>query len=182
MKRRSLAGFLYRKYLLYPKLSRKLSGKVLDVGCGIGDFVRFRADTIGADINGHNVDYCRQQGLDARLIDDNRLPFADDAFDGVMLDNVLEHIPGEMVDAAIGEMKRVLKPGGTLVVGVPGLKGYRSDPDHKVYYTEEALTSLFAHHGFETREVFLMPLACRRLERILRQFCVYAVFTLRNAR
>lgn len=181
LKRRSLAGFLYRKYLLYPKLSKKLTGKVLDVGCGIGDFVRFRTDTIGADINSHNVDYCLQQGLDARLIVDNRLPFSDGTFDGVMLDNVLEHIPSDMADAAIDEIRRVLKPGGTMVVGVPGPKGYRSDPDHKVYYTEEALTSLFTRHGFETREVFLMPVAFKKLEQILRQFCIYAVFTLKNA-
>lgn len=53
-----------------------------------------------------------------------------------MLDNVLEHIPGEMADAAIRKMRRVLKPDGILAVSVPGFKGYRSDPDHKVYYME----------------------------------------------
>lgn len=41
---------------------------------------------------------------------------------------------------------------------------------------------LFTRQGFKTREVFLKPLAFRRLERIQRQFCVYVVFTLRNAR
>lgn len=182
LSRRSLLGLFYRKYFLYPKLCGKLTGKVLDVGCGIGDFVRFRANTIGADINGHNVDYCVQQGLDAKLIEDNHLSFADDSFDGVMLDNVLEHIPSDMADSVIEEIRRVLKPGGNIVVGVPGRKGYDSDPDHKVYYTEDNLTSLLVHHGFEAREVFLMPFASKKLGHILRQFCIYAVFTLKNAR
>jgi len=181
LSRRSLVGLLYRKYFLYPKLCGKLTGKVLDVGCGIGDFVRFRANTIGADINSHNVDYCVRQGLDAKLIEDNHLSFADDSFDGVMLDNVLEHIPSDMADSVIDEIRRVLKPGGNIVVGVPGRKGYDSDPDHKVYYTEDNLIPLFVRHGFEAREMFLMPVASKKLERILRQFCIYAVFTLKNA-
>lgn len=180
LKGRSFSGFLYRKYYLYPKLTRKLSGKVLDYGCGIGDFVQFRANTVGADINSHNVNYCLQQRLDARLIEDNHIPFANGSFDGVVLDNVLEHIPGNVADSVIEEIKRVLKVGGKLMVGVPGLKGYNSDPDHKVFYTEGDLTSLFIRHGFETREVFYMPFACKKLERILRQYCIYAVFTLRN--
>lgn len=180
LRRRSFSGYLYRKFLLYPKLSGKLSGKVLDYGCGIGDFVRFRANTIGADINRHNVAYCRRQGLDAQLVEDNHIPFADDSFDGVVLDNVLEHIPGDAVDSVIEEIRRVLKVGGNMVVGVPGLKGYYSDPDHKVYYFEENLASLFVRHGFETREVFLMPIACKKLQQILRQFCVYMVFTLKD--
>ena len=180
LKGRSLSGFLYRKYCLYPKLTRKLSGKVLDYGCGIGDFVRFRANTVGVDINSHNVNYCLQQGLDAKLIEGNHIPFVNGSFDGVVLDNVLEHIPGDMADSVIEEIKRVLKVGGTIVVGVPGLKGYHSDPDHKVFYTEESLTSLFARHGFETREVFFMPIALKKLQRILRQFCIYAVFTLKD--
>ena len=182
LKQRSISGLLYRKYYLYPKLARKLTGRVLDYGCGIGDFVQFRANTVGVDINGHNVDYCRHRGLDAGLIEDNHIPFADGSFDGVMLDNVLEHIPGEAVDSVIEEIKRVLKTGGTLVVGVPGIKGYESDPDHKVFYSEESLVDLFLRHGFESGEVFLMPVASKKFEHVLRQFCVYAVFTLKNAR
>lgn len=181
LRQRSLAGFLYRTYFLYPRLSRKLTGRVLDYGCGIGDFVRFRANTVGADINRHNVDYCLLQGLEARLIEDNRIPFDDCSFDGVVLDNVLEHIPGDVVDSVIEEVRRVLKNGGKIVAGVPGLKGFDSDPDHKVYYTEDNLMPLFARHGFEIREVFFMPVASRKLERILRQFCMYAVFILKNA-
>lgn len=56
LKKRSLVGFVHRELLVYPKLSRKLNGKLLDVGSGINDFVRFRANPIDADISRHNVD------------------------------------------------------------------------------------------------------------------------------
>lgn len=182
LRKRSLSGYLYRNLFLYPKLARKLAGRVLDYGCGIGDFVQFRDNTVGVDINSHNVSYCVQRGLDAKLVQDNHIPYDEDSFDGVVLDNVLEHIPGEAVDSVINEIKRVLMVGGAIVVGVPGRKGYDSDPDHKIFYTEDSLTSLFVRHGFETREVILMPFASQKLENFLRQFCIYAIFTLKNAR
>lgn len=182
LRKRSVAGLLYRKFWLYPRLAQRLTGRVLDYGCGIGDFLRFRNNTIGADINGNNVAYCVQKGLEALSVENNHIPVEDGHFDGVMLDNVLEHVPADSVDPVIAEIKRVLKPGGTIVAGVPGHKGFHSDPDHKVMYTEDSLVALFARHGFEAKEVFLMPLAYRELEHILRQFCTYAVFTLKNKR
>jgi SAM-dependent methyltransferase len=154
---------------------------VLDYGCGIGDFLRFRSNTIGVDINQHNVAYCARNGLTALLIESNHIPVEDGSFDGVVLDNVLEHIPPDCVDASISEIKRVLKQGGTLVVGVPGSKGFSADSDHKVFYAEQSLIQLFAKHGFVAREVFFMPVGWRKLEHILRQFCVYATFTSKTA-
>ena len=110
-------------------------------------------------------------------VENNHIPAEDGSFDGVMLDNVIEHIPADCVDAAIIEIKRILKRGGTIVVGVPGLKGFAADPDHKVFYSDASLISLMAKHGFEIRESFDMPLGIRKLEGVLRQFCVYSVFT-----
>lgn len=178
---RGRAGLLYRTLFLYPRLARHLNGRVLDYGCGIGDFVRYRANTVGVDVNEHNVDHCRKQGLDARLIDDNQLPFTDGSFDGVVLDNVLEHIPGDRVDKVLGEIARVMKESGKIVVGVPGIKGFECDPDHKIFYTKESLITLFEQHGFRPMKVFFMPLAFQGLGRVLSQFCVYAVFTRRKA-
>jgi SAM-dependent methyltransferase len=62
------------------------------------------------------------------------LPFADASFDSVLLDNVLEHI--EAPTLLLGEVRRVLVPGGRFLVGVPGQRGWESDPDHKVMYDE----------------------------------------------
>ena len=45
------------------------------------------------------------------------LPFADGAFDRVIASEVLEHIPDDV--AAMAELARVLRPGGTMAVTVP---------------------------------------------------------------
>ena len=130
---RSLSGLLYRKYWLYPKLVRHLSGQVLDVGCGIGDFIAYRPNTVGVDVNTSAVAWCRSRGLDVRLMDSDNLLFDDASFDGVMLDNVLEHLPDP--SKLLSEIRRVLTSGGHVIVGVPGTFGYTCDADHKISMT-----------------------------------------------
>ncbi|WP_340117697.1 class I SAM-dependent methyltransferase [Pelagibius sp. 7325] len=174
LKQRSWKGLLYRRYVLYPRLCRQLTGHVLDIGCGIGDMLAFRPDTEGVDVNPHTVALCRKRGLHAREMAPDRLPYADAAFDGAMMDNVLEHIaePGPI----LGEVRRVLAPSGTFVCGVPGRRGFAADPDHKVFYDEGALRRTVETYGFTTRTVFHMPFRSSWLEARMSQYCVYGVF------
>ena len=60
---RSWSGLLYRKLYLYPKVWTKVKGRVLDVGCGIGDFVRLTKNAVGIDINPFNVEFCKKMVL-----------------------------------------------------------------------------------------------------------------------
>lgn len=174
---RSLLGRFYRQYMLYPKLTRNLRGRVLDVGCGLGDFLAFRRDTIGVDINPLIIDHCRRKGLNARLIKAGKnLPFSDRFFDGVVLDNVLEHLlePAAM----LLEIRRVLKDDGRFIAGVPGKKGFASDPDHKVYYDELTLERTINSVGFEHVCFFYMPLPFRShwMGKTVKQHCLYGIF------
>ena len=175
LKTRSRRAELYRRFFLYPLLNRHIAGTALDVGCGLGDMLRFRPNTVGADVNPHSVDYCRSQGLDAHLIENGRLPFAAGSFDAVVLDNVLEHVPTP--HALLDEIRRVLKRGGRAIVGVPGERGYASDPDHKVFYDESSLISTLQTSGFESVRMLHVPCRAPLLSRLLRQYCVYGVFT-----
>lgn len=109
--------------------------KVIDVGCGAGRH-SFEAYRRGADIIAFDQDESELRGVaeilqgmaDAGEVpagasarteagDALRLPYPDGAFDVVIASEVLEHIPED--DAAIGELIRVLKPGGKLAVSVP---------------------------------------------------------------
>ena len=47
----SWKGRLYRKYFLYPLLNFHLKGKVLDIGCGLGSYLKSRKNAIGIDVN-----------------------------------------------------------------------------------------------------------------------------------
>ena len=89
---RSLKAKIYRNFILYPKLCKYLSGKTLDLGCGLGDFVKFRTNTIGLDVNPNNVDYCNSLGLNVRLMGEDVIPFGPNEIDSINFDNVLEHI------------------------------------------------------------------------------------------
>lgn len=175
---RSNLGYLYRRFVLYPALSRRLKGRTLDIGCGIGDMLLFRPDTIGVDVNPMNVRYCADAGLPAHLMEPDILPFEEKEFDSAILDNVLEHIadPGPLLK----QTARVLRPGGVLICGVPGRKGYASDPDHKIFYSDVTLSDLLEDFGFELTETLYMPLKGKWFEAIIRQYCVYCIARLRR--
>ncbi len=109
--------------------------KVIDVGCGAGRH-SFEAYRRGADIIAFDQDAPELQNVatmfeamaDAGEVptgaraaavvgDALALPYADGTFDVVIASEILEHVPTD--DAAIVELVRVLKVGGTLAVTVP---------------------------------------------------------------
>ena len=170
--RRSFLGDLYRRYVLYPRLNLHLKGSVLDVGCGIGDMLSYRKNTVGLDVNPLNVDFCQKRQLEAYVMKPDVIPFKDKTFDSLLLDNVLEHI--EKPSLLFKEMRRVLKPDGILLIGVPGIKGYESDDDHKVFYDEKKLQALAKKNNFNVIQFFYTPLIKSKfLSKHLRQYCIY---------
>jgi len=126
------------------------------------------------DINPFTVAFCRSKGLDARLGEEGRYPFDDAVFDSVILDNVLEHL--EDPQPTLVEVLRVLRPGGRILIGVPGRKGYALDPSHRHFYDVQALTTLLFDHGCVTRKIFGMPFRSGWLDKNMSQYCVYGVF------
>jgi len=173
--KRSTLGDLYRRFLLYPKVSRHLVGNARDVGCGLGGMVQYRPNTIGVDINPHNVQYGKDRGLAVKLMVEDHLPFENAQFDSVLLDNVLEHLAKPK--PLLLEIKRILVPGGLFVIGVPGVLGMRADSDHKIFYGEIELELLSRETDFEIIHFFYTPLwRSILLSNNLRQYCVYSVW------
>jgi SAM-dependent methyltransferase len=108
---------------------------VIDVGCGAGRHA-FEAYRRGADVVAFDQDAAElrsveiilramaetgeaPQAASAKVVrgDALNLPYADETFDCVIASEILEHVPAD--DAAIAELIRVLKVGGTLAVSVP---------------------------------------------------------------
>jgi glycosyltransferase involved in cell wall biosynthesis len=98
---------------------------VLDVGCGDGIVTEYIAKTLGEEDRLFGVDYdpVRIKRLSNRIKitviegDITKLPIQDNFADIVNIHHVLEHIPEE--EKAIAELKRILKPDGYLIIGVP---------------------------------------------------------------
>lgn len=174
LQKRSLLGGLYRKYWLYPKIARRVDGEVLDIGCGIGDFLSFYGNAVGADVNPHTVEWCRDLGYKVSQIENGRLPFAESSFACVLLDNVIEHI--EDPSFLLEEIYRVMRHDGVFIVGVPGKKGFASDPDHKVFYSLEELKETVMLKPFQFEGSFASPFGWTRLGDFLRQFAIYGIF------
>lgn len=100
-------------------------GRYLDFGSGIGASVHPfrkhlpRARLVCADVSADSLALSREthgDGVEHVWMPDGRLPFADDEFDGAFACCVFHHIPHEQHAQALGEIRRVLKTGGLLMV------------------------------------------------------------------
>ncbi len=99
---------------------------VLDVGCGPGFFAGGLADLVspGGKVHGVDINARFVEDANARAVEDDRLqfhhitghelPFEEATFDRVICKNVLEYVPD--VAATLGEVHRVLKPGGRVQI------------------------------------------------------------------
>jgi SAM-dependent methyltransferase len=112
------------------RLAREIGGtRTLDYGCGDGTFLAMVMDgeaapriAVGAEITSEIVNDCRerfkaQKGLHFMLIDDLERPAHQGAYDAIYCMEVLEHVvdPPAMLET----FKRLLAPGGTLLISVP---------------------------------------------------------------
>jgi len=171
---RSPLSLIYRNYYLYPRLAKSLNGLTLDLGCGIGDFLLYHSNCIGADIDIGNISFCNKLNLRAIHIDSNILPFADSYFDSLIMDNVIEHIDDPT--SILSESKRVLKVFSRMIIGVPCLKGFQYDQDHKIYYDYRLLCDTLSFFDFYPINSFYMPLPFKSLGNYFKQFCLYTEF------
>jgi len=95
--------------------------RVLDAGCGEGVIVDEYAERL--DIVGVDANYASARVSPGSV---TALPFADGSFDRALCLDVLEHLPYEDQPGALGELHRVLKNGGELLVSVPNLAHLQS--------------------------------------------------------
>lgn len=113
---------------VFPALGQVRGGQVLDLGCGDGLFsielARRGALVEALDISSTALDRARwrakELGLSISFVHGSatRLPYQDSYFDIVLSNCVLEHIPEDV--KVLQEISRVLKPGGRMVITVPG--------------------------------------------------------------
>jgi dolichol-phosphate mannosyltransferase len=156
--------------------------RILDAGCGSSIIIQSLNHAVGMDFNFDKLRYLRRCSIPLVRGSAFALPFRDGAFDCVISSQVIEHIPYDEV--LFAEMRRVMRPGATLIIGTPDYAtigwrviepiygflmpgGYRDE--HITHYTREGLAEILRRHGFEVEEVAYIArseliMRCRRVE------------------
>ncbi len=96
---------------------------VLDVGCGDGarTLANLPEDAVGIDISRRGLELATEK-VEAPLFqaDMGSLPFVSDTFDAITAYHAVFHVPREQHPEVYEEFARVLKPGGTVLMTLPG--------------------------------------------------------------
>ena len=119
--------------------------RLLDAGCGTGGFLRWAlaqwpiAHASGVDISDAAIELARDQvpTVELGVAPLHALPFEAASFDLVVCNDVFQHVPESQVAASVAELRRVLAPGGPLLVRTNGARRALADrPDWRVYDAE----------------------------------------------
>lgn len=150
-RRRIIASFI-------KEICRRVENKparILDVGCGTGANLELLArfgEAEGVDISADALAFCRARGLEnVHQCTIEELPYKSESFDVVTALDVVEHLDDDT--AGLREMRRVLRPGGRVLLFVPAfmfLWGVQDDVSHhRRRYTLGQLQRAVRAAGFE---------------------------------
>jgi 2-polyprenyl-3-methyl-5-hydroxy-6-metoxy-1,4-benzoquinol methylase len=142
------------------------SGRLLDIGCGDGELLERLRDlgwqVEGVDSDERAVRAARVRGLEVHVGTLESQGYSGASFDAVTMSHVIEHLHNPV--GLVRECRRVLKPGGYLVIVTPNMNslGYRlfgkawrglEPPRHLQLFTPRLLRRLAAQAGFQKIEV-----------------------------
>ncbi len=138
---------------------------ILDIGCGTSRIIVDLKNAVGLDIVFRKLRWLRP--LHSRVLQATcgSLPFPEESFDAIISSEVIEHVPDDV--AILTEMRRVLRPGGTLVLGTPDygrrlwlvlewiygkiMPGAYAH-EHITRFTQRSLRQRLTENGFEVLE------------------------------
>ena len=141
-------------------------GRILDIGAGTGDFLSVAKQngwqTIGVEPSEKAKGIAKNKGVS---FVEKTTELEDQSFDVVSMWHVLEHVPD--LNEQIKELKRLLKPNGTLIIAVPNFKSFDAKhygkfwaaydvPIHFWHFSKTAIRSLFQKERMKLVKVLPM--------------------------
>ncbi|WP_433814468.1 class I SAM-dependent methyltransferase [Flavobacterium johnsoniae] len=141
-------------------------GKILDIGAGTGDFLLTAKNdgwnVIGIEPSDRAKNIAKQKGISFA---EETASLENNSFDVITMWHVLEHVPN--LELQIQELKRLLKPTGTLIVAVPNFKSFDAEhygefwaafdvPIHFWHFSKKAIKSLFEKVDIKLEKILPM--------------------------
>jgi SAM-dependent methyltransferase len=125
--------------------AERLDGRLLDVGCGLKPYRSLFNVTeyVGLDIDSEGA---RKRGIADVFYDGATFPFEANSYDAVLCNQVLEHVFNP--DEFLAEIRRVLRPGGKLLLTVPFVWDEHEHPWDYARYSSFGLKALLEKQGF----------------------------------
>lgn len=140
--------------------------KILDVGCAMGGFLEFLhqkgfRNLFGVDMTENYVEQAKNSSkFTIELGNADQIPFEDNTFDVVVMEQVLEHVHAPV--AVFKEIKRVVKTDGVFSIGVPDALRYQQSNffdfywillrEHIQHFDNVHIKILAENNGFEVIE------------------------------
>ncbi len=142
------------KYLI-DKAGLKQNQKILELGCGRGDFiVEFKKnglEAFGVDLSNYSENFFPELNFSKVDMTKEKLPFEDNYFDVIYSKSFIEHF--YYPEKVFEEAYRVLKPGGVIITLTPEwkyiFKSFYDDFTHRVPFTQESLKDIHLINNFK---------------------------------
>lgn len=134
------------------------NGDVLEAGCGAGQGLGYLAkharSVVAGDISAEVMARAQEtysNEIDLRVFDATSIPWPDQSFDSLLLFEAIYYLPD--VDAFFEEARRVLRPGGYLLIATANkdLYDFNPSPFSVRYYGVKELGELCDRHGFKSK-------------------------------
>ncbi|OYU94265.1 MAG: methyltransferase type 12 [Bacteroidetes bacterium B1(2017)] len=149
---------------LAPHIPTNKNAKILDIGCGYGQFLNTLKEQgytniTGIDISNESINECKTKGLNAIQIEDIRdfSKGVTEKFDFITMSHVLEHIDKDkIIDTLYHIKKNLLVEGGEFILMVPNAQSYTGaywryeDFTHTIMFTSGSCNYVLKAAGFNT--------------------------------